>query len=173
MKTWKIGLITAVSALGLFATSAAQAQEYFRPSTVARPVVQRTTVARPMRTRYRTVWYRGRWVRRPIYTTTVVQAQPVYTQPIYTQPTYTQPSYDPGCNAFADQVRAELNQLEDAVRAKVSAGYLDGNALTAMENARDDINEDIVDVSAKGYVTDADRAHVESDLAKLRQKFGC
>jgi hypothetical protein len=170
MKNWKIALITALSAVGLFAASAAHAQEYnygyYRPTTVARPVVRRTP-------RYRSVWYRGRWVRRPIYVTPVVQAQPVYTQPVYSQPVYTQPVNDNGCNEFSDQIRNELSQLESAVRERVYGGELDGSALTAMENAREDISQDVVDVSAKGYITDADRTHIENDIAKLRTQFGC
>lgn len=174
MKNWKIGLITALSAVGLFAASAARADEYYRPTTVAQPVYQRNTFARFVRTpRYRSVWYRGRWVRRPIYVTPVVQTQPVYTQPVYSQPVYSQPVYDNGCNEFADQIRNELSQLESAVRERVYEGQLDGNALTAMENAREDISQDVVDVSAKGYITDADRTHIENDIAKLRTQFGC
>ena len=175
MKTWKIAIITAVSALGLFAASAANAQEYYyRPTTVAQPVQQ--SYRRPT-ARYRTVWYRGRWVRRPIYVQPVVQTpvytQPVYTQPTYTQPTYTQPSYDNGCDGFAEQVRGELNSIEWSVRTRVADGELDGNALTTLENARDDMLQDVNDLSAKGYITDADRAHVESDMQNLRQKLGC
>src|SRR5215471_15876810 len=136
MKTWKIAIITAVSALGLFAASAANAQEYYyRPTTVARPV-QTQTYRSPAR--YRTVWYRGRWVRRPTYVQPVVQTpvytQPVYTQPVVQQPVYTQPSYDNGCNQFADQVRAELSSIEWSVRTRVADGELDGNALTTLEN---------------------------------------
>ena len=180
MKTWKIAIITAVSALGLFAASAANAQEYYyRPTTIARPVYSQI-YRRPAR--YRTVWYRGRWVRRPIYVQPVVQTpaynqpvynQPVYTQPVYTQPTYTQPSYDNGCSAFADQVRGELQSIEYSVRARVADGELDGNALTTLESARDDMLQDVSDLSAKGYITDVDRAHVESDMQNLRQKLGC
>jgi hypothetical protein len=175
MKTWKISLITALSAIGLFAASAAHAQEYnygyYRPTTVARPVVQRTP-------RYRSVWYRGRWVRRPIYVNPVVQTQPVYTPPVYTppvytQPVYTQPTYDNGCNAFESEVRGELSSIEWAVRARVQTGELDGNALTAMESARDDMLQDVSDMSNKGYITDADRAHIDRDMQLLRQKFGC
>jgi hypothetical protein len=179
MKTWKIGIITAVSALGLFAASAANAQEYYGSPTV--------TVARPVQfyrrpARYRTYWYRGRWVRRPIYVQPVVQTpvytqpvynQPVYNQPVYTQPVYNQPSYDNGCDAFADQVRAELQSIEYSVRLRVADGELDGNALTTLESARDDMLQDVSDLSAKGYVTDADRAHIERDMQLLREKLGC
>jgi hypothetical protein len=177
MKTWKISLITALSALGLLAAQAAHAEGYndHRRTTVARPAYQPAP-------RYRTIWYRGRWVRRPIYVQPVYQQpvyqqsvyqQPVYTQPVYQQPVYQQPVSDNGCSAFAGQVRAELNRIEGEVRGRVQTGALDGNSLTAMESARDDILQDISDLSAKGYVTGADRAHVERDVQLLRQRFGC
>jgi hypothetical protein len=165
MKTWKIGVITAVSALGMLAASAASAEEYYhyRPVAVARPV-------RAYRyPRYRSVRYGGRWVRPPDYVQPIVGA-PI---PFYEQPVYEQPTVDYGESAFAAEVRAELGQIEGSVRERVAAGQLDGRALDAMENARDDLNEDLVDVSAKGYLTDADRAHIQEDLAKLRQQFGC
>src|SRR5215468_9583069 len=136
MRFWKTSLITAVSAIGLLAAPAAQAHDYYyRPTTVARPVFHRMP-------RYRTYWYRGRWVRRPIYVQPIYQYQaPVYSyqEPTYSyqqQPAYSyqQPTYDNGCNAFAEQVRAELTNIEEAVRARVANGELDGNALTAMES---------------------------------------
>ena len=186
----KTGIITALSALGLFATTAAHAQTYYptrTPTTIARPVrYQRQS------SRYNWTWYRGRYVRRPTYVQPVYQQpvyqqpvyqqpvyqqpvynQPVYDQPVYNQPVYNQPVYNNGCNAFAEQVRAELANIEAAVRARVQTGELDGNALTTMEAARDDMQQDLVDLSAKGYVTDADRAHIEHDIQLLRSKFGC
>jgi hypothetical protein len=145
---WKKGLFFAVSALGLFAAAPAHAERF----TYEAPAVS-----------YRApVGYHRRWMPRarfgfgwrPV-------AQPVYQQPIYQR------------DYFADQVRAELGNLEAEVRARVAAGQLDGNALTTMEAGRDDLQADLVDLSAKGYLTDADRGHVENDLRLLREKLGC
>jgi hypothetical protein len=166
MSVLKFGLITGVSALGLFAAAPAHAHEHdysYKPTTIMRPI-------RYYGAPYTAYWYRGRWARRPVYVQPGYQYSPVYS---YDQPSYQQqPRYGNGCNVFAERVRAELANIEATVRARVAAGQLDGNALTAMESARDDINEDIVDVSAKGYLTDADRAHIENDVRMLHQKFG-
>ena len=104
---------------------------------------------------------RVRW-HRPMYR---------YQAPVYptAQPVYQSYYQD----SFADHVRGELQQIEESVRARVESGELDGNALTAMESARDDIQRDVVDVSAKGFIDPADRGHIEGDVQALRQKFGC
>ena len=182
MSPLKAGLFTVLSAASLFAAAPAQAHETRRETP---RVVVRTTPVR--------YWYGGRWMRRPVvrfgYQPVVARpiaqpvyaqptyAQPVYAQPIaqpvYAQPTYAQPVRQDDCGWFSQRINAELGQIEAQVRYRVAAGQLDGSALTLMESARDDIREDVVDVSAKGYVTDADRAHIENDLTQLRQKLGC
>jgi hypothetical protein len=157
MSILKMGIVSA--ALCLFAASAANAQELdYRATAVASPVFRYPA-------RYRTAWYRGHWVRRPIY----LRPAYSYAQPVYQ---YQPPVESDGCHAFAEQVRGELNQLEEAVRERVAEGQLDGNALTTLESARDDMLEDVSDLSAKGYLTDADRGHIERDMQLLRQKFG-
>jgi hypothetical protein len=162
MSAFKAGIMTTLSAIGLFAAAPAHADEYYG---------YRATIVHPIRF-YTPFWHRGRWARRPIYAPPVYRYAPAYS---YDQPVYQEPSYANGYgyDGFAEHVRAELAYIEAAVRDRVAAGQLDGNALTAMESARDDINQDLSDLSAKGYFTDADRAHVENDVRMLRQKFGC
>jgi hypothetical protein len=165
-------LAVALSAVGLFTAAPAHAQAYvYGPGQV---IVRDHRMAR-----YAPSWYRRHWMRRPFYlqpgytvdyaTPSYVVAPPVYPQP----PVYAQPIQDNGCGAFSAQIRGELANVEAAVRDRVAAGELDGDALTAMESARDDIDEDVVDVSAKGYITPADRAHIEDDIRRLRARFGC
>jgi hypothetical protein len=162
MFTLKTALITAVSALGLFAAAPAQAQSYYAPYYAPAGVSFRYRGPR---------FHRVRVVRRPMYAPPAYQPSPMsYT---YTQPVYEQSAYDDGSNAFAAHVRWELGNIESQVRDRVAAGELDGSALTTMEAARNDLQEDLVDLSAKGYIAAADRAHLESDLQQLRQKFGC
>jgi hypothetical protein len=147
MSIIKAGLLTATSAVGLLSAVPARADVY-----VAAPQVRYESAPRWHG------WHRRRLIYpRPVYS---------YSYGYRVDPGYYQ--YD-----FGTQVRAELGQIEGAVRERVEAGQLDGNALTAMESARDDIQQDVVDVSAKGYLTDADRAHVEGDIQALRQRFGC
>jgi len=175
MRLAKVALLGAVSLLGVFTAGAAQAQPY-RYAPPARVV--REGRARRAQPHYRSVLYRGHWVRRPI----VVQPAAGFEVPVagygydgygYGNPYVQAAAPTDPCQAFSAQVKAQLSQIESAVRARVAAGQLDGNALTAMEAARDDLQQDVADLSAKGYVTDADRAHIDRDIDGLHQKFGC
>jgi hypothetical protein len=160
MSIIKTGIIAATSAVGILGAAPAHAQFYVAPQAV-RFAPQPMRVAAPPARPLRYAHGRVRW-HRPVYR---------YEAPIYptAQPLY-QGYYE---DSFAGQVSAELAELEGAVRARVYAGELDGSALTAMESARNDIQEDVVDVSAKGFIDPADRAHIEGDIQALRQKFGC
>lgn len=179
----KTGILAAVSALGLFAAAPAAHADSFYGRAPARPIV---TVRAPG-WHGRTVRWAPRYVAPRVVAPRVVVAPSGYSpvvavppsygypiaQPVYTQTSYTQTGYDDGCNHFVDQVNRELSQLEYDVRVRVSNGQLDGNALTMMESGRDDIREDLSDVSQKGFINDADRAHIEADVQALRQKLGC
>ncbi len=173
----KTGIIAAaLTAAGLFAAAPAQAQEYvYRPA----PTVFRNWFGPRYAPHRSGRWMHRRFTVRPVYQVpsySYSYAQPTYPQPVYvydSQPSYPQPVYSDDSGAFAEHVRVELANIENAVRDRVAAGQLDGDALTAMESARNDIEQDVTDVSAKGYISPADQAHIEQDVQKLRERFGC
>jgi hypothetical protein len=183
-----MGIIIATLGLGLFTASAAHADGYSQgggwvyrqPARRYARVPQRRWVFSHGRRYWQPTYAQPTYVQPTYVQPTYVQptyVQPTYVQPTYAQPVYTQPQYpqpyDDGCGAFTNQVRTELGNMEEQVRARVAAGQLDGGALTTMEAARDDLLRDLQDLSAKGYFTDADRGHVESDIQQLRARFGC
>ncbi len=180
----KTGIIAAaLTAAGLFAAAPAQAQAQAYGYRRAPAVFRNSFAPRYAPYRYGR-WMHRRYTVRPVYQVpsySYVQPSysyvgPVVPQPAYdydSQPSYPQPVYSDDSGAFAEHVRVELANIENAVHDRVAAGQLDGDALTAMESARNDIEQDVTDVSAKGYISPADRAHIEQDVQKLRERFGC
>jgi hypothetical protein len=164
MNNLKKLVLAGVSALGLLAFAPAAHADSFHGYAPARPVVT-VRAPRPFirdrHIRYAPVAYAPRVV------APVIAVPPSVGYPI------AQPAYDDGSYRFVDQVNRELSQIEYNVRARVYAGQLDGSALTTMESRRDDIREDLTDVSQKGFIDSADRAHIEGDVQTLRAQFGC
>jgi hypothetical protein len=73
---------------------------------------------------------------------------------------------DPSVVAF--QIRAEMNRAAEDVRFDVGQGVVERRALAALEADRQEIERDLAEASAKGYITADDRAHLEQHVQELR-----
>ncbi len=169
MSRFKVGIVTALSALGLFAGAAYADPIWVQGQTVvAQPVVRvRWPRARWNRVRYRysypyTYGQYGAYGQYGTYGQYGVQ--PVYQQtPVYNQ---TSDCTDPAL--FAEQIRAEMNVVDADIRYHVQAGSMDPSALASLNAGRDEIERDLAEAMAKGYITEADRQHLEQHVQELR-----
>lgn len=99
--------------------------------------------------------------------------------PVYVAPpvepgyTYRQPRWGfrrgwQNPTVFAYRVRAAMNQADADIRYHVQSGSVSPDALRALEDDRQEIERDLSEASQKGYITSADRAHLEEHVQEIR-----
>ena len=164
--TLKMGMIGAALAAVLFA-GASQAK-----ADVVHVNVH------PARTHYVTRAPRAEWRGRPTYYRRPVVVAPVapVVAPVvnygYGYPVAS--TQDPAL--VATQIRAEADQAAADLQFDVRQGAVEPQALASLNADRQEIDSDLAEASAKGYITDADRAHLEAhvqEIRDLRSQFRC
>lgn len=132
------------------------------------PPPARVTPVRYERYRNYDRYGRWHWDRRPI----VVATGPTYTYGSYG--TYNTYGDDPGY--FASQINSELAQAVNDLQFDVRNGVVRPEALNQMAEDQQEINRDLAAATAKGYITQDDRAHLEAhvqEIRDLRSQFRC
>jgi hypothetical protein len=177
MTLMKMGLMGAAVVGGLVGgagTAKADVRPGFAPGrmTVSAPVRRyiapppARVVSAPVRyERYRNYDRYGhwRWDRRPI----VVNTAPTYTYGVYG-------GEDPGY--FASQINSEMVQAVNDLQFDVRNGTVRPEALNQMSADENEISRDLSEATAKGYITQDDRAHLEAhvqEIRDLRDQFRC
>ena len=76
----------------------------------------------------------------------------------------------------AMEIRAEADRAADDLRFDVRQGAVEPTALASLAAGREEVERDLAEASAKGYITPADRAHLEEhvqEIRGLREQFRC
>jgi hypothetical protein len=164
----KMGLMGAALAGGLVG-GAGNAKADVRFGIGPARVVVQAPVARVTPVRYGRYDSRHRWGR-PI----VVSPAPVYgyggTYVSAPAPRGENPSY------VASEIRNQVSQLDNDIRYHVQSGSIRPEALAQLDADRQEIERDLAEASAKGYITAADRQHLEEhvqEIRDLRERFRC
>ncbi len=159
LKTALTGAAIAASSL---AGSAARADVVFRPGEVRFvPPSVGVNVYRPTYGNN----YRYRWGYRPHWGYRQVVIAPPVTPPSYV---YGGGYRVDNCHAFADQIRGEMNVVDADIRYHVQQGSVSAQALNELNAGRDEIERDLAEALQKGYVTDADRQHLQQHVQEMR-----
>jgi|SRR5215831_17307429 len=149
-KLTKLTMIGAVLASGLIG-AAGQAKAEVVRANVGPPRVSYVQYApRP-----------GWWRHRRVYRAAV--AMPV---PSYGYGYMPAGAQDP--SVVATEIRAEMDQAAQDLRFDVRQGAVEPRALASLEADRQEIERDLGEASAKGYITAADRAHLEQHVQEIR-----
>jgi hypothetical protein len=77
---------------------------------------------------------------------------------------------------FATQIRAEADQAATDLQFDVRQGAVEPQAIASLNADRQEIERDLAEASAKGYITADDRAHLEAhvqEIRDLRSQFRC
>jgi hypothetical protein len=120
--------------------------------------------------------WRGGWAGHRRYERPAVSYRPVVAVPVASQwrgyPVAD--AQDP--SQVAVQIRAETDRAADDLRFDVRQRAVEPRALASLEADRQEIERDLAEASAKGYITADDRAHLEAhvqEIRDLRTQFAC
>jgi len=157
--TLKTTMMGALLALGLIGGTVGQAKaDVLRVNgTPAR--------AHYVQTAPRREWVRYRRAYRPAVAVPVPVPVPVAV-PTYRYGYVGADAQDP--SVVAAQIRAEMERAAEDVRFDVRQGVVEPRALASLDADRQEIERDLSEASAKGYITADDRAHLEQHVQEIR-----
>jgi hypothetical protein len=153
LKTTMMGALLAASLFGLVGQAKADAL--------------RVNVA-PPRVHYVQPGWRREWVRfrRPYWRAVAVPVPAPVAVPSYGYGYAGADAQDPW--VVAAQIRAEMDRAAEDVRFDVRQGVVEPRALASLDGDRQEIERDLAEASAKGYITAEDRAHLEQHVQEIR-----